>query len=123
MYHAYGEITDYSGPLTACDINHFVSCVTVFTSGYTTFLGVSLWVYGIVWFPLILFSGYWMTKRSDGIRWEVMVPLLMVGNVFTLYLWYLELVKIHAICPVCVSLYTLNYVMTGIAAYSAWREN
>jgi uncharacterized membrane protein len=51
-----------------------------------------------------------------------MVPILMVGNVFTLYLWYLELGVIHALCPVCVSLYVLNYLMTAICVAIALKQ-
>jgi uncharacterized membrane protein len=124
IYHGYDEVTNYSSAGSRiCDINHFFSCVTVFNSGYTKFLGVSLYVYGLVWFPLILILGYWFVRKSGALRGEVMVPLLMVGNVFTLYLWYLELVDIHALCPVCISLYTLNYLMTAICVIVAFREN
>jgi uncharacterized membrane protein len=122
IYHAYGEITAYSGPLTSCNLTHAISCVTVFDSGYTKFLGISLWVYGVVWFPLMLVLGYWFVRRYGSIRGEIMVPVLMIGNLFTIYLWYLELVKIHALCPVCISLYTLNYIMTAACVYAALRD-
>jgi uncharacterized membrane protein len=120
-YHGFDEITNYSSPLSnACNINSFVSCVNVFTSGYTKFppgqYGVSLYVYGLVWFPLLLVLGYWGARRGGALNAELMVPLLMVGNLFTLYLWYLELGVIHAVCPVCISLYVLNYLMTILAA-------
>ena len=124
IYHAYGEITAYSAPgSTVCNITSFISCTSVFDSGYTKFLGLSLWVYGVVWFPLMLVLGYRFTRRGGSLRAEVMVPLLMVGNLFTIYLWYLELVKIHALCPVCISLYTLNYLMTAIALVSYLRDD
>jgi uncharacterized membrane protein len=126
IYHAYDEITNYSTPASnVCNINNFWSCGNVFHSGYTTFppgTGLSLWVYGVVWFPLMLFLGLWFSRKGGTIRGEILVPMLMVGDLFTLYLWYLELVKIHALCPFCVSLYVLNYVMTGLAAYAVLRE-
>ncbi len=115
IYHGYDEITNYSAPgSTICNLNSFWSCGNVFNSGYTKFLGVSLYIYGLVWFPLMLLLGYWFVRKRGSLRVEVMIPLLMVGNIFTLYLWYLELVKIHALCPVCISLYTLNYLMTAV---------
>jgi len=124
IYHAYGEITAYSAPgSTACNITSFISCTSVFDSGYTKFLGLSLWVYGVVWFPLMLVLGYWFTRKGGSLRFEVMIPLLMIGNFFTIYLWYLELVKIHALCPVCISMYTLNYLMTAIALVSYLKDN
>jgi len=128
LYHAYGEITAYSTPLgNACNINSVWSCSEVFLSGYTKFPpgsdGISLWVYGVVWFPLMLVLGYWFVRKYGSLRGEIMVPVLMVGNIFTLYLWYLELGVIHALCPVCISLYTLNYLMTAVCIIAALREN
>ena len=81
-----------------------------------------MWVYGVVWFPLMLVLGLWFTRGGKSIRGEVLVPILMLGNIFTIYLWYLELGVIHAICPVCVSLYALNYLMTALAVIEALKE-
>jgi uncharacterized membrane protein len=126
IYHGYDEVTNFSAPgTTICNINNFWSCGNVFHSGYTTFPphdGLSLFVYGLVWFPLMLGLGLWFTRQKGGINGAVMVPILMVGNVFTLYLWYLELGVIHALCPVCVSLYVLNYLMTAICVAIALRQ-
>jgi uncharacterized membrane protein len=123
IYHGYDEVTNYSAPFTGvCNITNYFSCVNVFNSGYTKFLGVSLYVYGVVWFPLMLALGVWFTRKGGKIRGELMVPLLMVGNIFTLYLWYLEVGVIHALCPVCISLYTLNYLMTAICMAILLRE-
>ena len=121
IFHGYDEVTAYSAPLSnACNINSFLSCTSVFTSGFTKFppgqYGVSLYVYGLVWFPLMLILGYWSGRTRGTLSGEILLPLLMVGNIFTLYLWYLELGVIHAVCPVCVSLYVLNYAMTALAA-------
>jgi len=85
VYHAYDEITSYSAPGTGCHINGFVTCIGVFQSGYTRFLGISLWVYGVVWFPLILATAIWFARRG-GLNGAFMLLTLMVGNLFTLYL-------------------------------------
>ncbi len=126
IYHAYDEITHYSGPGSKlCDISNFWSCKNVFNSGYTKFppgqYGLSMWVYGIIWFPLILVLGLWFARKSGTINGALFLPILMVGNIFTLYLWYLELGVIHAVCTVCVSMYLLNYAMTVIAAWALLR--
>jgi len=121
IYHGYDEVTNYSAPGTGvCNVNTVVSCLSVFQSGYTKFppgpYGVSMFVYGLVWFPLMVFLGMWFGKRGGTLNGEILVPVLMVGNLFTIYLWYLEIAVIHAYCPVCISLYVLNYAMTGLAA-------
>jgi uncharacterized membrane protein len=123
IYHGYDEITHYSAPGTGvCNINSFFSCTSVFDSGYTKFppgpYGISMYVYGVIWFPLMVALGFWFGKKNGTINGEVLVPMLMVGNLFTLYLWYLELGVIHALCPFCISMYILNYVMTLLAMKS-----
>ena len=121
IYHGYDEVTAYSAPGTAvCNINSILSCASVFQSGYTRFppgpYGIDLFVYGLVWFPLILVLAFRSGRKTGTISGELMVPILMVGNIFTLYLWYLEIAVIHAYCPVCISMYVLNYAMTALAA-------
>lgn len=120
IYHGYDEVTAYSAPGTGvCNINNVFSCASVFNSGYTKFppgpYGVDLYVYGLIWFPLILLIALRSGRRTGTIGGEVMVPILMVGNLFTVYLWYLEIGVIHAYCPVCISMYVLNYAMTALA--------
>jgi uncharacterized membrane protein len=123
IYHGYDEITSYSTPASNyCNITPFVSCSSVFASGDVTFppgsYGLPLYIYGLIWFPMILVLGLWFGRKKGTINGEALLPMLMVGNVFTLYLWYVELGVIHAICPVCISMYVLNYVMTAMAGKS-----
>jgi uncharacterized membrane protein len=125
IYHGYDEVTAYSAPGTGiCNINNVFSCASVFNSGYTKFppgaYGVDLYVYGLIWFPLMLLLGVWFGRKTGTLKGEVMVPVLMVGNLFTLYLWYLEIAVIHAYCPVCISMYALNYAMTALAMKQLW---
>ena len=88
LYHAWSE-----GAFT---INFFVVSYAPFAS----FFGVPYWVFGLVWFPLILAVGLWTTGLSSaGLRKELLI-LLTIGNVFTGYLWYLDLVVIGAFTPV-----------------------
>jgi len=130
FYHAYGEIT-YT--LNACSINNAFSCHTVFASGYTTFppagsipglsKGIEFWVYGVVWFPLCLVVGIWAIRKYGNPRGSILVPFLMVGNIFTLYPWDIEIRILGGVyCLVCVSLYCINYIMTFVAFMSKSAE-
>lgn len=124
VYHGYDEATAYTGPgSNACNVftqyNPFLSCASVFASGYATLPpnsnGLPLYVLGLVWFPLAAVVGYRYGRRTGRLSGDVMVPLLMVGNIFTIYLWFIELAVIHALCPICVSMYLVNYALTGLA--------
>ena len=119
VYHAYSELTQV---FTYCNINVHVSCSLVFQTGYTTIvigqMTVPFWLLGVIWFPLVLVLGIALWNRSR----LLLLPMLLVGDMFTVYLWYVEIAMVwpaaHALCPVCVSLYVVNYVLTAIAALS-----
>ena len=120
VYHAYGEIT-YT--LNSCSLNNYLSCKAVFASGYTTVLGVSFWVYGVVWFPVCLLVGLWAIRRYGNPIGSVVAPFLMIGNIFTLYPWYIEIKLLGGVyCLVCISLYCINYLLTFVSLMSRSNE-
>jgi len=126
FYHAYDEIT-YT--FNSCNISPSISCGSVLGSGYTTFpppgvvpglqAGISFWVYGVVWFPLCLAVGLWAIRKHGFPKGSVLVPFLMVGNIFTLYPWDIEIRILGGVyCLVCVSMYAINYTLTFVALAS-----
>ena len=119
IYHSYSEVTTN---FNACNFSSSISCGNVFASGYVSVFGVPFYLLGLIWFALLLVLGLWFARDGKELRWDVLVPLLMVGNAFTIYLWYLELVRIGAICPVCVTMYVVNYVLTLLCLKIALRE-
>jgi uncharacterized membrane protein len=120
VYHAYGEIT-YT--FTSCNISKAISCSALFGSGYTRFLGVQFWVYGVVWFPVCLVVGLWAIRKYGNPRGSILVPFLMIGNIFTLYPWDIEIRILGGVyCLICVSLYCINYIMTFVAFFSRSKE-
>ncbi len=119
IYHAYSELTGF---FNDCNISKQISCGSVFQYGYTTIAGVPFWLLGVIWFPLMLILGFVLWNRSK----LLLIPILLIGNMFTIYLWYIDLgiiwPAIHAICPVCVSLYVINYLLTIVAAVSVYSD-
>lgn len=108
---------------TSCNINQFLSCGGVYQSGHTSLFGIPFYLTGLIWFPLLFVVGLWTSRFGrKPVNSELLLPVLMIGNVFTGYLWYLELVVIHIICPLCVSLYVVNYVLTIIVVVPLFRE-
>ena len=83
-YHAYSETT---GIFTGCNLTVHISCGSVFQYGYTTIAGVPSWLLGVVWFPLMLILGLVLWNRSK----SLMIPILLIGDMFTIYLWYIDL--------------------------------
>jgi uncharacterized membrane protein len=108
---------------TSCNINQFLSCGGVYQSGHTSLFGIPFYLMGLVWFPLLFAVGLWTSRiGKKPVNSEILLPVLMIGNIFTGYLWYLELAIIHIVCPLCVSLYVVNYVLTIIVIVPLFRE-
>jgi uncharacterized membrane protein len=81
---------------------------------YASFYGIPYWAFGVVWFPLVFVVGLWTTRLGRTNLRQEMLILLTVGNVFTAYLWYLDLMVVRAFTVVYVALYATNYALTGL---------
>jgi hypothetical protein len=110
FYHAWQE--------NAFTTNWF----SVQYSGYASLMGVPYWVFGIVWFPLVLVLGLWATRMGSATLSPKFLILLTVGNIFTGYLWYLDLMVVNAVTPTYVGLYLTNYALTGVVVVQNWSR-
>ena len=81
------------------------ACETVQTSQWAVFLGLPVAFYGVVGYLAVLVVAV-ASLRPAALahrQWNLMlVSLASVGLLFTIYLTYLELFVIHAICRWCV---------------------
>lgn len=80
-------------------------CDTVQTSRWAVFLGLPVAFYGVVGYFVILVVALAALRPAALVerKWNVaLVGLASVGLLFTVYLTYLELFVIHAICRWCV---------------------
>jgi len=102
LYHAWSE-----GAFTT-------NFALVNFAPYASFFGLPYWVFGVVWFPLVLVVGSWTTKFGTTRLESGMLILLTVGNVFTGYLWFLDLEIVRGFTLVYVLLYAVNYALTGL---------
>ena len=103
--------------------NAFATKVSVVSySPYASFIGVPYWVFGVVWFPLVLVIGLWTTHFGQtNLRKELLI-ILSLGNVFTAYLWLLDLIIIGAFTAAYVGLYATNYALTGLVVAQNWSS-
>jgi hypothetical protein len=92
-------------------------------SQYASFYGVPYWIFGVVWFPLVFVVALRSTRFGrGGIPAELLI-LLTVGNVFTGYLWFLDLVIVKAFTMVYVALYAANYALTALLVVEHWSSD
>jgi uncharacterized membrane protein len=108
----YIAIADSGGGAPVC-IAGGHGCQTVAESSYSHLAGVDVAVFGIAGYALLLCCAL---LRGDGARMAGFA-LSLVGFGFSLYLTYLELFTIDAICQWCVAdavLMTLLFVTNAI---------
>ncbi len=89
-----------------CTVNSWVSCGKVDSSGLTTTLGVSDWIWGIAGFVAILALAALAEAHRKDLRYAyALLGLTTAGVGLAMYLLYVEVFRIGAICPVCASAY------------------
>ncbi len=92
-----------------CTVSSFFSCALVDQSGKTTTLGIPDYAWGIGGFVVILVVAAIGEARSEVRGWTyALLGLTTAGVGLSLYLLYVELVLIGALCLVCTSAYLLG---------------
>ncbi len=94
----YIAIADSGGGSPVC-LAGGTGCRTVAESSYSHLLGVNVAVFGIVGYVALLACAL---LRGDGAR-MVGFALALIGFGYSVYLTYLELFKIDAVCQWCVA--------------------
>jgi uncharacterized membrane protein len=108
---AYIAIADAAGDAPVC-LAGGGGCSAVAASSYSHLLGVNVAVFGIVGYALLLGAAL---LGGDGAR-LVGFGLALAGLGFSVYLTYIELFKIEAICQWCVASAVLMGVLFAVNA-------
>jgi uncharacterized membrane protein len=94
-----------------CSFGQKVSCGAVANSGKTVTLGIPDWIWGIAGFVVILVLAILAERRPRDARVPYVLLLVTTAGVgLAVYLLYVEVVEIGAICPVCVTAYLFGVV-------------
>jgi uncharacterized membrane protein len=107
----YIAIVEAGGGAPAC-LAGGGGCETVAASSYSHLLGVNIAIFGVVGYVLLLGAAL---LRGDGARMAGFV-LALGGFGYSVFLTYLELFKIEAICQWCVASAVLMTLLFGLNA-------
>ena len=105
----------------ACTVGH---CETVNTSRWATFLRLPVAAWGLAFYAILfLVAMLSVSDRFSDAPWTSRALVLLTGwgVLFSLWLTYLELFVIHAICIWCVTsaiLVTITFILSALD----WRE-
>jgi uncharacterized membrane protein len=123
---SYLTVTHYTDPTAlACPDTGVVNCTLVTTSSWSVLFGVPLAVLGLVWAAVMTaLTAPWAWR--SGARWvdDTRLGISGVGAAMVLYLVYVELFRIGAICVWCTAVHVtavclFGVVLAGRAASSA----
>jgi len=89
---------------------------------YSSLYGIPYWVLGVVWYPLVLVIGLWATRFGRAAPRTWLLVLLSVGNIVTIYFWYLDSSVVHAYNSLYLGLYATNYALTGLVVAENWSS-
>jgi uncharacterized membrane protein len=99
-------------------------CETVQLSKWGEFLGMPVAAWGIGYYGLVLVLAITGTQERFEASRSLTKTIAIVtgcGLLFTIWLTYLELFVIHAICRWCVGSATMTLVLFGLAIWD-WRS-
>jgi uncharacterized membrane protein len=94
----------------SCSISAFFSCGAVDQSGHTTLGSIPDWSIGLGGFVLLLALDLPLLSTFDPRLLNAVLLFSGVGVAVSLYLGYVELDIIHALCPICLGAYLSNAV-------------
>lgn len=93
-------------------------CSVVLESSWSTILGIDTTVYGVVYYGVLsLFAGAYLWWR-DNVMLKLIAIISSVGLLFSIWLVYLQLVRLGAVCEYCMLSATLT---TAITIISWWH--
>ena len=113
---SYLTVTHYTDPAAlACPDTGIVNCTLVTTSSWSVLLGVPLAVLGVVWAVVVTALTTPWAWRSAA-RWVDGARLMVsgAGAAMVLYLVYVELFRIGAICLWCTAMHVTAVCLFGV---------
>jgi uncharacterized membrane protein len=117
LVSVYLTVVHYAGVVPGCPVTPAINCEAVLTSPYAVLLGTSLptSAAGIVWFAYSIF----LWTRPFGLA---QVAWSALGMVSVLYLVFIEIVKLGAICLWCTGAHALVLLIFLIAVTLRGRD-
>ncbi len=123
VYLTYTHYTDTA--LAGCPVNATVNCTKVTTSPESMIFGIfPVAVLGLAFYVFMAAINSPWAWRADLalIRWARLAGVL-TGIVFVLYLVYVELFEVDAICEYCTGVHVITFLLFGLVMYSAASWN
>lgn len=116
----YLSYEHYTGSTTlVCSDSGAVNCLKVTTSQWSVILGLPVAVAGFAFFAgMVLFC---LPVRAVASWHALRIACCVIGMVMVLWLVYVELFKVHAICLWCTSVHVITLLLLACVIW--WRKS
>lgn len=114
----------FSKRIPPCSVDIFADCGKVLASSYSTFFGIPIAIFGVIFYTIVLVFSWKLIVTTD-----VWIPRLLlvtgVGAGFSIYFVYLQLVVIKAICLYCMvsAVNSIVLCITCLWMFKKYRSN
>jgi len=114
---AYLTVTHYTDPAAlACPDSGVVNCTLVTTSSWSVIVGVPVAVLGLVWAAVLLgLTLPWAWRSSAAWVEQARLGVTGAGALMVLYLVYVELFRVGAICLWCTGVHLTAVALFALA--------
>jgi uncharacterized membrane protein len=111
----YDQVKVWENPAfqPACNLNPILSCGNVMNSGEGHILGIPGPFFGLITFAILTTIGMALLAGAKLKRWfwQGLQLGALAGVGYALWLFWLSLFKIHALCPFCLAVDTVVYIL------------
>jgi len=108
----------YAPPdISSCDVNETISCTAVNQSSYSEVFGLPVAGIGIAGYVTMgLLAGAALSRKSSAsVILKLLAAMALAALAVSLYLTFIELFVLHAVCPLCVLSLLLIITTSAIA--------
>jgi uncharacterized membrane protein len=112
----YLTVTHYTDPTAlACPDTGVINCTLVTTSSWSVIAGVPVALLGLLWAVAMgALTSPWSWRVTAPWFDTVRVTLAGVGSAMVVYLLYVELFKVDAICLWCTAVHVVTVMLFGV---------
>ncbi|MGH3445845.1 MAG: vitamin K epoxide reductase family protein [Nocardioidaceae bacterium] len=116
---AYLTFEHYTSSATlACSESATVNCLKVTTSSYADIVGIPVALFGLAYFVamvLLCLPAAWRRPQLRALR----LVAVVVGVLAVLYLVWVELYRVNAICLYCTGVHVITFLLFVVVALAA----
>ena len=115
LFLTYDQVQIWQNPhyQPGCNLNPLISCGGVITSGKGELAHIPGPFFGMMAFPVLITVGVALLAGAKFKRWfwQGLQAGTVLGVVFALWMFWVSLFQIHALCPFCLTVDAFIYIL------------